>query len=65
MARPKQYDEERIATAVRLPASLHRDLHEAAERRDVSANLLIVKALRRYLEQIVPVDDDNTHTAPA
>jgi hypothetical protein len=44
---------------------LHRDLHEAAERRDISANLLIVKALRRYLEQIVPVDDENAHAAPA
>jgi hypothetical protein len=58
MARPKQYDEERIATAVRLPASLHRELHAAAIDRDVSANLLIVRAVRRYLEQLRPVEED-------
>jgi hypothetical protein len=58
MGRPRLYDEERIATAVRLPASLHRDLHAAAEERDVSANLLIVKAVRRYLAQIKPVDEE-------
>ncbi len=56
MARPKVYDEERIATAVRLPRSLHEQLHEAADERHVAANLLIVKALETFLAQLTPVD---------
>ncbi len=56
MARPKVYEEERIATAVRLPRSLHEQLHEAADERQVAANLLIVKALETFLAQLTPVD---------
>src|ERR1039458_8764146 len=36
MARKCQLDEDRIATAVRLPSSVHRELHAAAADRDVS-----------------------------
>lgn len=57
MARPKTYEEERIATAVRLPASVHRRLREAASDRDVSANLLVTRAVTDYLDRLLPAED--------
>jgi predicted transcriptional regulator len=56
MGRPRVSDERRIATAVRLPESIHRRLHLAASDRDVSANLLITKAVDEYLERLPSVD---------
>lgn len=40
----------RIATAVRLPEDLHDELQRQADRRDVSVNFLVVRAVQRYLE---------------
>jgi hypothetical protein len=57
MARKCQLDEDRIATAVRLPSSVHRELHAAAADRDVSVNLLVTKAVRRYLQELRPIDE--------
>jgi predicted HicB family RNase H-like nuclease len=57
MARPKLYEEKRIPTAVRIPESLHRELQSAAEERDVSVNFLILRAIKRHLEQLSPVDE--------
>jgi HicB family len=57
VARPRVNEEERVATAVRLPRSLHEQLHEAADERQVAANLLIVKALETFLAQLTPVDE--------
>ena len=54
MGRPKIYDEPRIATAVRLPTSLRDELHEAAAARDVSANLLVTRAVADYLRRLPP-----------
>ena len=56
MGRPRVSDEKRIATAVRLPESLHRRLQLAASDRDVSANLLITKAVDEYLERLPSAD---------
>jgi predicted HicB family RNase H-like nuclease len=52
MGRPRKYEEGRIATAVRLPVSVHRRLQEAAADRDVSANLLVTRAVCEYLERL-------------
>jgi len=52
MARPRLYGENRVATAVRLPESIHRRLHDAAADRDVSVNLLIVRAIGEFLERL-------------
>jgi predicted transcriptional regulator len=52
MPRPRTYDERRIATAVRLPVSVHRRLHEAASDRNVSANLLVIRAVTEFLDQL-------------
>lgn len=52
MARPRISGERRIATAIRLPESVHRRLHLAAHDRDVSANLLITKAIIDYLDRL-------------
>lgn len=56
MARPRTYAENRVATAVRLPASVHRRLHEAAVDRDVSANLLITRAVTEFLDRLTPAE---------
>ena len=56
MARPRTCDEPRIATAVRLPESIHRRLHEAATDRDVSANLLVTRAVTEYLDRLPSAD---------
>lgn len=52
MARPRTYTEPRIPTAVRLPESVHRRLHEVADERAVSANLLVTKAVEEYLDRL-------------
>ena len=41
-----------MATAVRLPASLHQALHDAAAVRDVSANLLVTRAGSDFLDRL-------------
>lgn len=56
MPRPRTYAEDRVATAVRLPLSVHRRLHQAAVDRDVSANLLITRAVTDFLERLAPAD---------
>ena len=42
--------EKRVATAVRLPKSLHHQLQDQAELRDVSVNFLVVRAVTQYLQ---------------
>lgn len=57
MGRPRVSDERRIATAIRLPESIHRRLQLAASDRDVSANLLVTRALDEYLERLPSAED--------
>jgi len=52
MTRPKTYAEARVATAVRLPASVHHRLQAAARDRDVSANLLVIRAVTEFLDRL-------------
>lgn len=56
MARPRLYDERRVATAIRLPVTLRDELQTAAAARDVSVNLLVNRAIRDYLERLAPAD---------
>jgi len=56
MGRPRISEERRIATAVRLPESIHHRLQLAASDRDVSVNLLITKAVERYLDRLPRAD---------
>jgi hypothetical protein len=58
MSRPKVYDEPRVATAIRLPTSLHEELQSAATQRDVSVNFLVTRAVSTFLAQLPPVDTD-------
>ena len=57
MSRPRTFDEKRVATAVRLPESVHRRLHQAATERDVSANLLVTRAVCDYLDRLPSPND--------
>lgn len=61
MSRPRQYSPDRVATAVRLPQSVHQQLHQVANERAVSANLLITRAVVEYLERLPDVSA-TTHT---
>lgn len=56
MSRPRLYDEERRSTAVRLPPALHNRLRSEAAARQVSANLLVERAISEYLDRLLPVD---------
>lgn len=51
MARPKQYSDDRVTTAIRLPAELQEAFRRLAEERDVSVNYLINRAMLRYLDE--------------
>lgn len=42
---------------VRMPASMHERLHAVAEERMVGAQLLVVKAIEKYLEGLEPVGE--------
>jgi len=46
-----------ISIGLRLPKSLHEKVKEAAAERDVSANWLIVQAVREFLPRLLPVDE--------
>lgn len=52
--RPKQYAEDRVTTAVRVPLSLHVRLQDEANSRDTSINHLIVRATTYYLDHMLP-----------
>jgi hypothetical protein len=56
MGRPREFEEERVTTAFRLPQPLHQQLRAAADERQVAANLLVVKALEDYLSRLPPVE---------
>jgi hypothetical protein len=56
MARPRLVDEPRVSTQVRLPASLYDRLKSAAQDRDVSANLIVTRALTEFLDRLAPSD---------
>jgi len=53
--RPAEFGD-RITKAVRLEPELDRRLKSEASARNVSANLLINRAVKDYLERLVPVD---------
>lgn len=57
MSRPRTFDEKRVATAIRLPESVHHRLRQAAIDRDVSANLLVTRAVCDYLDRLCKADD--------
>jgi len=57
MARPKIYEERRVATAVRLPASVHAELQRLARSRDVSVNYVITRAVEELLANSPGLED--------
>jgi len=57
MARPKVCDEDRVATAVRLPVSVLDALREAASKRQVSVNFLVTRAVTDLLQRLPDPDD--------
>jgi len=45
-------ESKRVATAVRLPEDLHRQLQDHAEMRDVSVNWLVTRAVEQFLDRL-------------
>lgn len=58
MNRPRISSEPRVATAIRIPQSLHLELRRVAGDRDVSVNYLVIKAVNDFLSRLSPVDPD-------
>jgi hypothetical protein len=67
--RPKQYVEDRVTTAIRVPVTLHERLQQEAERRDTSINHLMVRAAAYYLDHhlppLGPADSESESSASA
>lgn len=42
----------RVATAIRLPEDLHKQLQEQAEMRDVSVNWLVNRAVEKFVDEL-------------
>ena len=59
MARPRIYEEHRVATAIRLPASGHAELRRLARARDVSVNYVITRAVEELLASSSGREDDS------
>ena len=57
MGRQPVSNERRIATAVRLPESIHQRLHRVADERAVSANLIVTRAVADYLDRLPSTDE--------
>ena len=65
MSRPRVYDEPRVATAIRLPTSLHEELQSVASERDVSVNFLVTRAVSTFLAQLPPAGRGMDHDVPS
>ncbi len=57
MARPREYEEDRITKAVRLPPQLDTRLKAVARERGIAVNTIIVAAVENYLDRLVPLED--------
>lgn len=64
MSRPRVYDEPRVATAIRLPTSLHEELQSVASERDVSVNFLVTRAVSTFLAQLPPAEREMDRAMP-
>ena len=53
--RPKEYAEDRVTTAIRLPKDLYKRLKHEAIDREVSVNFLIEQATQTFLGEKVEV----------
>jgi hypothetical protein len=50
--RPREYDEQRVTTAVRLPKSLYKQLKIEAIEQETTLNRLVEEATTRYLRTV-------------
>lgn len=48
---------DRVQIQFRLPVALHERLTREAAAREVSANLIVVRAVGDFLDRLVPVDE--------
>lgn len=49
--------DDRIGLSIRVPESVHAQLHEAAAERDVSVNWLVNRALVDFLGRLIPASE--------
>lgn len=46
-----------VNCTLRFTTEMHAEMYQTAKDRDVSVNLLVVKAVRQFLDALVPVDE--------
>lgn len=51
------HHENRITTAIRVPEGLHSELAAEADKRDVSVNFMVVRAIEDFLRRLLPADE--------
>jgi predicted HicB family RNase H-like nuclease len=56
IGRPRQYTEERVTKALRIPKDLDERLKATARERGVSVNVLMNMALEQYLDRLIPLE---------
>ena len=57
MARPREYQDERTTTALRIPPDLHADVKAAASERGLSANRLMLAAIEDFMRRLIPIEE--------
>jgi len=57
MARPREFDEDRVTKALRISADLDSRLKAVARERGISVNVLINAALTDYLNRLLPLEE--------
>lgn len=55
--RPREYEPDRVAKAVRISPALDEQLKAAARERGVSVNLLVNIAVEDYLKRLLPIEE--------
>lgn len=56
MSRPRVHQTPRSATAIRFPTDMLARLHVESDARGVSVNWLVNRAVERFLDDLLPVD---------
>ncbi len=57
MARPREFEQDRVAKAMRIDRDLDERMKEVARERGVSVNVLVNMALRDFLDRLLPLDE--------
>lgn len=57
MAKPREYQDDRTTTALRIPPALHDRIKAAAGERGLSANRFMLLACEDFLDRLIPIEE--------